>query len=113
MKGMEMMRMHTTLVLSLLFLTATGMMVFAQGGKDGAVPPTAKPAGGDAASVFSGKSVNANLQEALNDALQKAQLTLTKTVADAQFNYQVDTITGKRGGFAGTNEITLNIKILR
>jgi hypothetical protein len=106
-------RMHTTLAVSMLLLSATGMMALAQGGKDGAAPPATKPTSGEATSVFTGKSANANLQEALNDALQKAQLTLTKTVADARFDYQVDTITGQRGGFAGTNEITLKIKILR
>lgn len=99
--------------LSLLLLSATGVLALARGGQNGAPPAARKPAAHEEPTVFTGRSANANLQEALNDALQKAQLKLTETVADAQFSFQVDKITGKRGGFAGTNEITLDIKILR
>jgi hypothetical protein len=101
----------TTLAVALLILSATGAALFAQNGQEGAKPAAAKPAGGDAPLVFSGRSADANFQEALNDALQKAQLELTKTVADLRFTYQVDKITGTRGGFAGVNEIKVDIKV--
>ena len=70
-----------TLAVSLLILSATGATLCAQTGKEGAKPAAPKPAG-DAAVIFSGRSKDGNFQEALNDALQKAQVELTKTVAD-------------------------------
>jgi hypothetical protein len=105
-------RFHTTLAWVLFILATGGAIALAQDGKD-AKPAASKPAAGAPAPVlFTGKSTNANLQEALNDALQKAQLAVTKNVADARFNFRVDTIQGTRGGFAGTNEISVTIRIV-
>jgi hypothetical protein len=85
---------------------------FAQSGKNDS-KPAGGAASGDEKGLFTGKSVNASLQEALNDALQKAQLALSKNVADARFEYRVETIRGVRGGIAGTNEITVDVRIVR
>jgi len=105
-------RFHTTLALVLFMLAAGGAIALAQDGKD-SKPAAPKPAAGaPAPRLFTGKSTNANLQEALNDALQKAQLALTKNVADARFDFRLDTIQGTRGGFAGTNEISVTIRII-
>jgi hypothetical protein len=62
--------------------------------------------------VFTGKSASGSLQEALTSALQSAQLALSEKVSDAQFSYQVDAIKGRRGGIAGVNELTVDVKVV-
>src|SRR5262249_32802103 len=99
-----------TLAAPLMLLSAAGVLAFAQDVKPSA-PRPAQPAGA-AAGVITGKSANGSLQEALDDALLKAQQSLAKTGADAMFGYQVDTISGKRGGIAGVKEVSVSIRIL-
>jgi hypothetical protein len=104
-------RLLTALAAALPIALAVGMTSFAQSEKTN--PKAASPAPtGSSATTFTGKSIHANVQEALNDALKKAQLALTKNVADARFEYRVETIQGVRGGIAGQDELTLEIKIL-
>jgi hypothetical protein len=62
--------------------------------------------------VYTGKSSAGNLHEALTSALQSAQLALGEKTSDVQFSWQVDAIKGRRGGFAGLNELTLDVKIV-
>jgi hypothetical protein len=64
--------------------------------------------------TYSGTSIQGNFQEALNSALSSAQAGVAKTtnIADAQFNFKVAEITGKRGGLMGTQELTVKVQIL-
>ena len=80
-------------------------------GQDGKPAPKPPPAGaGDR--VFTGKSSTGNLQEALTSALQSAQSALNEKASDVQFSYRVDAIKGRRGGFAGLNELTVDVKVV-
>lgn len=62
--------------------------------------------------TFTGTNVDGNVQLALNEALQKAQQSLSKTVADAQFRWQLDTIGGTRGGITGSQACEVVIHIV-
>ena len=101
-------RLETILSVALV-MTLGGFAAFAQSGKDDAKPAPPKPAPEE---LFTGNSKNANLQAALDDALQKAQLARSQTVADAMFDYRVETIHGRRGGFAGFNDVAVTIRIV-
>lgn len=64
--------------------------------------------------TYSGTSIQGNFQEALNSALSTAQAGYAKAtnISDAQFNFKVAEITGKRGGLMGTQELTVKVTIL-
>ncbi|MBI5363868.1 MAG: hypothetical protein HZA53_11865 [Planctomycetes bacterium] len=93
---------------SLLAALALTLVLYAQERVGGAQP------GQVAAKVqtFSGSNVDGNVQLALNDALTKAQQALSKTVADAQFRWQLDTVSGTRGGITGSQAVDVVIHIV-
>jgi hypothetical protein len=73
-----------------------------------------KPAGTAAdPNVYSGKSAEGNLQAALADALTKAQAGANKGGADMQFQWELAKVSGKRGGIAGTNEVVVDVRIVK
>jgi len=57
--------------------------------------------------TFEGTSNRGNLQEALDEAIKKA-LSST-SAADRMVTYVVTKISGRKGGFAGFNEVTVMI----
>ena len=61
--------------------------------------------------LYNGVSVNGVLQEAINDALTKAQAAMGKTTADVQFTWTLSTVSGKRGGIAGSQELDVQIQV--
>lgn len=52
-----------------------------------------------------------NQDAALNQAVQKAYNQANKRGADMMIEYTVDKISGRRGGFAGFNEVTVTISV--
>lgn len=93
---------------SILAVAALALVLYAQERTSGATAgqATAK------VQTFTGTNVDGNVQLALNDALTKAQQALTKTVADAQFRWQLDTIGGTRGGITGSQACEVVIHIV-
>jgi len=63
--------------------------------------------------VYSGKSADGNLQAALADALTKAQAAVAKTGADIQFNWELAKVSGKRGGITGTQELVVDVRVIK
>ncbi len=56
---------------------------------------------------FEGTSKTSNFEEALEDAVKKARSSTS--VADSMVSYTVKKISGRKGGFAGFNELTVVI----
>jgi peptidoglycan hydrolase-like protein with peptidoglycan-binding domain len=72
---------------------------------------TAQLLGGDLrVFVFEGLSDNGSLQEALNDAVQKA-LKSSKATTDPMISYVVTRISGSRGGIDASNRVAVTIEI--
>lgn len=63
--------------------------------------------------VYSGHAADGNLQTALADALSKAQAAVTKTTPDAQFNWELAKVSGKRGGITGSQEIVVDVRVVK
>ncbi len=63
--------------------------------------------------VYSGKSADGNLQAALADALTKAQAAMSKSGADAQWNWELAKVSGKRGGITGTQELVVDVRVVK
>ncbi len=57
---------------------------------------------------FEGKSENGSLQEALNDALDKAMQSGNR--ADLVVTYRLKTVTGVCGGVPGSNRLVVTIE---
>lgn len=100
-----------TVVLSLgaLVILATAQNWTAVAGPAPATPPPA--AAPDPADVvrFVGHSANGDFQDALNDALMQADQYFANIGADILYNYRVLSTTGRRGGFAGFNDLYVTI----
>ena len=79
-------------------------------GEDGGTTAGRKPT--DPA-VYTGSSIHGNFQEALNDALSKAQTAINKGGADMQFNWELARTSGKRGGITGSQAIDVDIRIMK
>ncbi|MEP0847019.1 MAG: hypothetical protein HRF50_09385 [Phycisphaerae bacterium] len=78
----------------------------------GPAPTTPPPAiAPDPADVerFVGHSASGDFQEALNDALMQADQYFANIGADILYNYRVLSTTGRRGGFAGFNDLYVTI----
>ena len=90
-----------------LAASALTLVLSAQERSGGAKPAQTAPK----LQTFTGTNVDGNVQLALNDALQKAQQTVSKTVADAQFRWELDTISGTRGGITGSQvcEVVIHV----
>ena len=52
-----------------------------------------------------------NYDAALNTAVNKAYAQLTKRGADMMLEYTVTKVSGRKGGFAGFNEVTVTISV--
>jgi hypothetical protein len=63
--------------------------------------------------VYSGKSADGNLQAALADALSKAQAGVAKNGADLQFNWELAKVGGKRGGISGSQELVVDVRVIK
>ena len=63
--------------------------------------------------VFSGKSADGNLQAALADALSKAQAAQSKSAADVQWNWELAKVSGKRGGITGSQELSVDVRVVK
>ncbi len=63
--------------------------------------------------LYSGKSADGNLQAALADALSKAQAGVSKGGADQQFNWELAKVSGKRGGITGSQEIVVDVRVVK
>jgi hypothetical protein len=59
--------------------------------------------------LVTGKSVKGSLQEALDDAIAEA-FNQGPKYPDVMFTYEIRTINGRRGGFAGFNELFVTIR---
>ena len=79
------------------------------------VTPASAPTGqGGAAPIalYTGSSATGVLQEALNDALTKAQAALGKTGAAGQpFAWTMGPVSGTRGGKANSQQIDVQIQV--
>ncbi len=99
--------LYDLVVPALLAASAFALVLSAQEPASGARPAqaAAKP------QTFTGTNVDGNVQLALNDALQKAQQALSKTAADVQFRWQLDTLSGTRGGITGAQvcEVVIHV----
>jgi len=56
---------------------------------------------------FEGTSNTSNFTQALEDAVKKARSTVS--ITDVLITYTVKKISGRKGGFAGFNELTVVI----
>ena len=63
--------------------------------------------------AYSGKSADGNLQAALADALTKAQAAVAKTGTDVQFNWELAKVSGKRGGITGSQELVVDVRVVK
>ncbi|MBK7877000.1 MAG: hypothetical protein IPJ77_14855 [Planctomycetes bacterium] len=91
-----------------LAVSALTLVLSAQERAGGAKPAQAAPK----LQTFTGTNIDGNVQLALNDALQKAQQSLSKTTADAQFRWQLDSLSGTRGGITGSQACEVVIHIV-
>lgn len=98
------------LAATLLVLSAAGVLASAQGEK---VAPTRGVTQTTKLETYTGKSINGNLQEALNDALTQAHTAVNKNGADMQFNWQMGACTGTRGGITGSQLVNVTIQIVK
>jgi hypothetical protein len=98
----------------LVLLPAAGLAVLAvalaQDSTGGlrAATPTAQTT----VQTFAGTSNDGNLQQALDAALTRAQQVLSKDVADHQFRWQLDAVSGVRGGITGSRTVEVKIRIV-
>ncbi len=63
--------------------------------------------------VYSGTSIDGNLQAALDEALAKAQQGVADEtgIQDAVFTWELSAIHGVRGGFVGLQDLTVEITV--
>ncbi|MBK7643018.1 MAG: hypothetical protein IPJ19_08195 [Planctomycetes bacterium] len=63
--------------------------------------------------VYTGHSVDGNLQEALDLALQHAQQGVADStgIADAVFEWNLVAIRGTRGGFVGLQDLSVDVAV--
>lgn len=100
--------MHRILLPTLLAISTLAALLYAQERATGN-----RPAQGTAkVQTFTGSNVDGIVQTALNEALQRAHLALTKEVADAQFRWKLESISGTRGGITGSQAVDVTIQIL-
>lgn len=103
--------MNRLIATSLATVAVLAVLVSAQEPKGGTAR-TAQPAPAQTVQTFDGTSADGNVQQALNDALTKAQQALAKNATDVQFKWQLDTVTGTRGGITGSMACNVRIRIL-
>lgn len=93
---------------AVLAIAAFAAVLYAQERTGGA-----KPAQGTAkVQTFTGSNVDGNVQTALNEALRRAEQALSKEVADAQFRWKLESISGTRGGITGSQAVDVVIQIV-
>lgn len=64
--------------------------------------------------TFEGSSKSGKLQKALNGALKELNKTLSEgKVADASASWNLTAVSGKVGGIAGVNKLTVTIQATR
>ena len=104
---------RSALIIALLAVSTAGMIAYAGQAKGTTTTPARPPVSVSADVTYSATSVDGNLQEALTKVLQAAQAAATKQISDATFNWQLDTVSGKRGGLMGSQEVTVKIHIVK
>jgi hypothetical protein len=93
--------------LGLLGMGASGSVLLALTGEAGAGARRPKPRGATRA-TYRGTSKKGNLQEALDLAVQAAQKAAPG--ADWQVAWTLKEVSGREGGIAGLNEVTVTIE---
>jgi len=61
--------------------------------------------------TFSGVSRQGDLNDALGDAVRKAEASAAERGADILIEWELVKVRGRRGGFAGFNEIQVTIRV--
>lgn|GEM_PF-6007823 len=63
--------------------------------------------------VFEGRSVDGDMQAAIDDALHQMEQFTAQTGADLQMRWEIERIHGIRGGIIGSQEIRVQVRMLR
>lgn len=63
--------------------------------------------------VFEGRSVDGDMQAAIDDALHQMEQFTAQTGADLQMRWEIERIHGIRGGIVGSQEIRVQVRMLR
>ncbi len=91
-------------------LVGAVLIAWGIGFTQGASEPNSAGGGGDDRPRYSGTSNEGDLQGALDAAIAAGAGALSKGGADHLLEYEIESIRGRHGGFAGFDQVTVTIR---